>query len=383
MIPRTVYEPEHEMFRDSVSKFLETEVVPFHAQWEKDGQVDRELWRKAGAQGFLVPTAPEEYGGVGADYRYNAILNEELGRTGATGIGWPLHSDIAVPYLMNFGNEEQKQRFLPGCISGDIVTAIAMTEPGAGSDLQGIKTTAIADGDDFILNGSKTFITNGQHADVVVVVAKTDASAGAAGISLLLVEAGMAGFEKGSNLEKLGMKAQDTSELFFNDVRVPRANLLGEEGKGFIYLMQELPQERLQIALVAIASMEAALDYTTDYVKERKAFNKQISDFQNTQFMLADMATDLEASRALLYLAAAKVTDNAPDKSRFSAMAKRLATDNGSKIVNDALQLFGGYGYLKDYPIERFWRDLRVHSILEGTNQVMRMIVGRDLLRQG
>ena len=379
MIPRTVYEAEHEMFRDSVSKFLETEVVPFHAQWEKDGQVDRELWRKAGAQGFLVPTAPEEYGGVGADYRYNAILNEELGRTGATGIGWPLHSDIAVPYLMNFGNEEQKQRFLPGCISGDIVTAIAMTEPGAGSDLKGIKTTAVADGDDFILNGSKTFITNGQHADVVVVVAKTDAGAGAAGISLLLVEAGMDGFEKGSNLEKLGMKAQDTSELFFNDVRVPRANLLGEEGKGFVYLMQELPQERLQIALVAIASMEAALDYTTDYVKERKAFNKQISDFQNTQFKLAEMDAEVTAMRVFLDRCLELHIQGGLDPVTASK-AKLLSTELQGKVLDQCLQLHGGYGFMWEYPIARAYADARVQRIYGGTSEVMKLIIARDRL---
>ncbi|RLQ23874.1 acyl-CoA dehydrogenase [Seongchinamella sediminis] len=379
MVPRTVYEPEHEMFRDSVSKFLETEVVPYHAQWEKDGQVDRDLWRKAGAQGFLVPTAPEEYGGVGADYRYNAIINEELGKTGATGIGWPLHSDIAVPYLMNFGNEEQKQRLLPGCISGDIVTAIAMTEPGAGSDLQGIKTSAAADGDDFVLNGSKTFITNGQHADVVVVVAKTDASAGAAGISLLLVEAGMEGFQKGSNLEKLGMKAQDTSELFFNDVRVPRANLLGEEGKGFIYLMQELPQERLQIALVAGASMEAALDYTTEYVKERKAFNKHIADFQNTQFKLAEMDAEVTAMRVFLDRCLELHVQGGLDPVTASK-AKLLATELQGKVLDQCLQLHGGYGFMWEYPIARAYADARVQRIYGGTSEVMKLIIARDRL---
>lgn len=379
MIPRTVYEAEHEMFRDSVRKFLETEVVPFHAQWEKDGQVDRELWRKAGAQGFLVPTAAEAYGGVGVDYRYNAILNEELGRTGATGIGWPLHSDIAVPYIMNFGNEEQKQRLLPGCISGDIVTAIAMTEPGAGSDLQGIKTTAVADGDDFILNGSKTFITNGQHADVVVVVAKTDAEAGAAGISLLLVEAGMAGFEKGSNLEKLGMKAQDTSELFFNDVRVPRANLLGEEGKGFIYLMQELPQERLQIALVAAASMEAALDYTTEYVKERKAFNKHIADFQNTQFKLAEMDAEVTVMRVFLDRCLELHIQGGLDPVTASK-AKLLATELQGKVLDQCLQLHGGYGFMWEYPIARAYADARVQRIYGGSSEIMKLIIARDRL---
>ena len=273
-IPRTVFESEHEMFRDSFRKFLEKEAAPFHSQWEKAGQVDRALWLKAGEQGFLCPTVPEAYGGVAADFRYNAVVDEELARLGLSGVGFGLHSDIAVPYLMAYGSEAQKQKYLPKCVSGEIVTAIAMTEPGAGSDLQGVKTTAILDGDEYVINGSKTFITNGQLAELVIVVAKTNPAEGAKGTCLILVEAGTPGFEKGKNLEKIGMKAQDTSELFFQDVRVPKENLLGADGMGFIYLMQELPQERLSVALNAIANAEWILEQTIQYVKDRKAFGR-------------------------------------------------------------------------------------------------------------
>lgn len=379
MIPRTVYEPEHELFRESVRKFLETEVAPYHAQWEKEGQVARELWQKAGEQGFLVPTAPEEFGGVGVDYRYNTIINEELAKGGYTGIGWPLHSDISVPYILNFGSDEQKQKYIPGCISGEIVTAIAMTEPGAGSDLQGIKTTAVRDGDDYVINGSKTFITNGQHADVVVVVAKTDPSKGAAGTSLFLVEAGTPGFEKGTNLDKLGMKAQDTSELFFNDVRVPKEALLGEEGQGFIYLMKELPQERLQIAVIGITNAEAALQYTTEYVKERQAFGKNIAAFQNTQFKLAEMDTEITSCRVFIDRCLELHLEGKLDPIT-AAKAKLHATELQGKVLDQCLQLHGGYGFMWEYPIARAYADARVQRIFGGTNEIMKLIIGRELV---
>lgn len=259
MIPRTIFEPEHEQFRESVRKFLETHAVPFHAQWEKDGQIDRKFWYKAGEMGFLAPSVPEEYGGMGLDFRYNTVLDEELIKLALTGPGFGLHNNITAPYLINFGSEAQKQKYLPKCLSGETIVSIAMTEPGTGSDLQGVKTTAVLDGDEYVINGSKTFITNGQLADLVIVVCKTDPNAGAKGISLLLVETGTPGFEKGTNLEKIGLKAQDTSELFFQDVRVPKENLLGEEGMGFVYLMQELPQERLYIATAGTADMESIL----------------------------------------------------------------------------------------------------------------------------
>jgi acyl-CoA dehydrogenase len=379
MIPRTVFDSDHELFRESVRKFLETEVVPYHAQWEKEGQVDRALWNKAGEQGFLVPTAPEEYGGVGVDYRYNAIISEELSKLGLTGVGWPLHSDISVPYILNFGSEAQKQKYIPGCISGEIATAIAMTEPGAGSDLQGIKTTAVLDGDEYVINGSKTFITNGQHADVVVLVAKTDPQKGAAGTSLFLVEANTPGFKKGTNLDKLGMKAQDTSELFFDDMRVPKDALLGEEGMGFIYLMQELPQERLQIALCAVASAEAALAYTVEYVKERQAFGKNIAAFQNTQFKLAEMDTELTASRCFIDRCLELHVEGKLDPVT-AAKAKLQSTELQGKVLDQCLQLHGGYGFMWEYPITRAYADARVMRIFGGTSEVMKLIIGRDLL---
>ncbi len=380
MIPRTVYEPEHEMFRESVRKFLETEAAPYHEQWEEDGQIDRALWNKAGEQGFLAPTVPEEYGGVGVDFRYNAIVDEECARSGLTGIGWGLHSDIAVPYIVRYGTEEQKQKYLPKCVSGEIVTAIAMTEPAAGSDLQGIKTTAIKDGDDYIINGSKTFITNGQHADLVVVVAKTDPSAGAKGTSLFLVEAGTPGFEKGKNLHKIGLKAQDTSELFFQDVRVPKEALLGEEGMGFVYLMQDLPQERLNIAILAIHSSQAILEKTIEYVTERKAFGKSIATFQNTQFKLAELDTDLTSATVFIDRCLELHIDEKLD-AVTAAKAKMLSTDLQGKVMDECLQLHGGYGYMWEYPVARAWADARVQRIYGGTNEIMKLIIGRELVK--
>lgn len=379
MLPRNVFTADHELFRDSVRKFLQTEAAPFHPQWEKDGQVDRELWRKAGAQGFLCPTLPEAYGGVGADFRYNAIIDEEVARAGLSGIGWGLHSDIAVPYIVNYGSDLLKEKYLPRCISGDIITAIAMTEPGTGSDLQSVKTHAVADGDDYIVNGSKTFITNGQLADLVIVVAKTDPEAGATGTSLILVEADTPGFNKGKNLEKIGMKAQDTSELFFQDVRVPKENLLGAEGQGFIYLMQELPQERLSVAVNAVAAAEAALQWTLDYVKERKAFGKPIAAFQNTQFKLAELDTEVTAARVFVDRCLELHCEGKLDVPT-AAKAKLLTTDLQCKVMDECVQLHGGYGYMWEYPIARAWADARVQRIYAGTNEIMKLIIGRALL---
>lgn len=379
MIPRTVFNEEHEQFRDSVRKFFETQAVPYYAQWEKDGQIDRKLWLKAGEQGFLAPTIPREYGGVGVDYRYNAIVNEEIARLGMTGIGFGLHSDIAVPYIDHYCSEEIKQKYIPACLSGEIVTAIAMTEPCTGSDLQGIKTTAVLDGDHYIINGSKTFITCGQQADLVVVVCKTDPSAGAKGISLILVEAGTPGFEKGSNLEKIGMKAQDTSELFFQDVRVPKANLLGEPGKGFVYLMQELPQERLNIALVAAANAESILEQTVTYVKERKAFGKAIADFQNTQFKLAELDTELSSLRVFIDRCLELHIEGKLDAVTASK-AKLLSTEVQCRVIDECLQLHGGYGYMWEYPVARAYADARVQRIYGGTSEIMKLIISRQLL---
>lgn len=378
MIPRTVYQEEHELFRRNVRRFLEEEVAPHHDDWEKSGQVDREIWRKAGAQGYLVPQAPEAYGGAEADFRYNAIIDEEVSRSGCTGLGWGVHSDICVPYLMRYGNEVQKETYVPGCVTGDIVTAIAMTEPGTGSDLQGIRTTAVADGDEYVINGSKTFITNGQHADLVIVVCKTDPDAGAAGTSLLLVEADRAGFERGRNLDKVGLKAQDTSELFFNDVRVPRENLLGEEGKGFVYLMQELPQERLSIAIMAMAASREILSQTIAYVKERNAFGRPIATFQNTQFKLAEMDTELTAAEVFVDRCLELLVEGRLDTVTASK-AKLLGSEVQCRIVDECVQLHGGYGFMWEYPVARAFADSRVQRIYGGTSEVMKLIIGRTL----
>ncbi len=378
MIPRTVFDSDHELFRDMVNKFLQAEAVPYHAEWEKQGCVDKALWLKAGEQGFLSPTMPEEYGGVGADFRFNAIVDEEVFKLGLTGIGWGLHSDIAVPYILNYGSEAQKQKYIPGTISGETITAIAMTEPGTGSDLQGVKTTAVLDGDHYVLNGSKTFITNGQLANLVIVVAKTDVNAGSKGISLFLVEGGTKGFNRGSNLEKIGMKAQDTSELFFDDVRIPKENLLGELGKGFIYLMKELPQERLSVAIGAVACTEAILQQTIDYVSERKAFGKSIASFQNTQFKLAEADTELTATRVFVDKCLELHIDKKLDAAT-AAKAKLLATEVQCRILDECLQLHGGYGYMWEYPVARAYADARVQKIYAGTSEVMKLIIARSL----
>jgi acyl-CoA dehydrogenase len=381
MIPRSVYESEHEQFRDSVRRFFESEAAPYHEQWEEQGQIDRTLWNKAGELGFLCPTVAEEYGGVGADFRYNAIVIEEACRLGLTGIGFSLHSDIAVPYIANVGSEHLKQKYLPGCLSGQIVTAIAMTEPGTGSDLQGIKTNAVLDGDHYVINGAKTFITNGQLADLVIVVCKTcqDPEAGSQAFSLILVEAGAPGFDKGKNLKKIGMKAQDTSELFFQDVRVPKENLLGHEGMGFVHLMNELPQERLAIAIAAMASCDSILRQTVEYVKDRKAFNKPLAAFQNTQFKLAELDAEVSAmqvfvDRCLELHIAGQLDTVAASK------AKLLATELQGKVMDECLQMHGGYGYMWEYPVARAWADARVQRIYGGTSEVMKMIIWRSLL---
>lgn len=381
MIKRTVFESEQEMFRESFRKFLLEEAVPNHEQWEKDGQVSIEFWKKAGELGYLSPTVPEAYGGVEVDFRYNAIVDEEVANFGLTGIGFGLHSDIAVPYIMAYGTEEQKQKYLPGCVNGDIITAIAMTEPGTGSDLQGVKTNAVlsADGEHYILNGSKTFITNGQLANLVIVVAKTDPNAGSKGTSLFLVEAGTEGFVKGQNLHKIGMKAQDTSELFFQDVKVPKENLLGTEGMGFIYLMQELPQERLSVALSAIACAESILEQTVTYVKERKAFGSQIASFQNTQFKLAEMSATVTMARVFLDKCLELHINKELDPVT-AAKLKLLTTDIQCDVVDECLQLHGGYGYMWEYPVARAYADARVQKIYAGTNEIMKLIIGRSMV---
>lgn len=379
MIPRTVFDSDLELFRDMVNKFLQAEAVPFHEQWEDDGQVSRELWQKAGEQGFLSPTVSENYGGVGADFRYNAIVTEEVAKLGLSGIGWGLHSDIAVPYIERYGTEAQKDKYLPGCVSGDIITAIAMSEPGTGSDLQGVKTTAEKVDDGYVLNGSKTFITNGQLADVVIVVAKTEPKAGAKGVSLFLVEAGTPGFDKGKNLKKIGMKAQDTSELFFDNVKLPADSLLGEEGRGFIYLMQELPQERLSVALFAIANTESILQQTIEYTKDRKAFGQPIANFQNTQFKLAECATEVATTRVFVDRCLELHVEGKLDEVT-AAQAKLVATEIQNKVLDECLQLHGGYGYMWEYPVARAWADARVQRIYAGTSEIMKLIIARRLI---
>jgi len=376
---RTIFEPEHDAFRESVRAFCDKEIVPHHKEWEAAGIVPRELWLEAGKQGFLGFMVPEEYGGGGQrDFRFNAVLIEELTRCGASGPGFGVHTDINSAYLLDLTNDEQQARWLPGFASGELITAIAMTEPGAGSDLQGIATTAVRDGDHYVLNGAKTFISNGILSDLVIVVAKTAPDEGYQGISLLVVERGMEGFERGRNLDKLGLKAQDTAELFFDDVRVPVANLLGEEGQGFVYLMERLPQERLAIAVVAAAACERVLELTTEYVKSRTAFGRPVGSFQNSRFAIAEMATETQIARVYVdrcieELAAGTLTVS------DAAMAKWWTTELQKRVVDQCLQLHGGYGYMSEYPISKAYVDTRIQTIYGGTTEVMKEIIGRTM----
>jgi alkylation response protein AidB-like acyl-CoA dehydrogenase len=378
MIDRTLFNEDHTLYRDSLRRFLETEVVPHHAAWEDQGYVDREVWTKAGANGFLCSSMPEQYGGADADKLYSVVLMEEVARVNATGLGFGLHSEIVAPYLNRYGTDEQKQRFLPRMAKGEIIGAIAMSEPAAGSDLQGVRTTATRNGDHYVLNGSKTFITNGYLADLVIVVAKTNPSAGAKGTSLLLVERGMAGFEKGKRLKKVGMKAQDTSELFFDNVKVPVSNLLGRENEGFIYLMQELPWERLQIAISAVESAQAAIDWTVAYVKERKVFGTTVSAYQNTRFKLAEAQTEVQVARVFVDKCIELLMVGKLDTATAS-MAKYWCSDLQCKVIDECVQLHGGYGYMWEYPIARAYADARVQRIYGGTNEIMKELVTRSM----
>ncbi len=383
MIDCTLFDSGHLAFADSFRRFIDKEVTPHHAAWEEQGYVDRAVWNKAGANGFLCLSLPEEYGGAGADKLYSVVQMEEIARTGCTGIGFGLHSEIVAPYILHYGTEEQKRKYLPRLASGDMVGAIAMTEPAAGSDLQGVKTTALLspDGSHYVLNGSKTFITNGWHADLVIVVAKTDPAAGAKGTSLLLVERGMAGFEKGQRLKKAGMKAQDTSELFFNDVKVPAENLLGGDAmrnKGFICLMEQLPWERLQIAITAVAAAQAAIDWTVDYVKQRKVFGQSVAAFQNTRYTLAELQTQVQVARVFVDKCCELILHEQLDTATAS-MAKYWTTDLQFKVMDECVQLFGGYGYMWEYPITRAWADARVQRIYGGTNEIMKEVISRGM----
>ncbi|MCZ8254069.1 MAG: acyl-CoA dehydrogenase family protein [Polaromonas sp.] len=382
MIERSLFSPDHEAFRDAFRRFMDKEIAPFHEQWEEQGYVDRKVWNKAGENGFLCMTMPEEYGGSGADKLYSVIQMEELGRGGFTGIGYGLHSEIVAPYILHYGTEAQKQKYLPKLASGEMVGAIAMSEPAAGSDLQGVKTTAIRQADgSYLLNGSKTFITNGWHADLVIVVAKTNPAAGAKGTSLMMVERGMPGFETGKRLKKLGMKAQDTSELFFTDVKVPAANLLGgeaHENRGFICLMEQLPWERLQIAITAVSSAQAAIDWTLAYVKERKVFGQPVANYQNTRYKMAELQTEVQVARVFVDKCVELVAQDKLDTATAS-MAKYWCSDLQCKVMDECVQLFGGYGYMWEYPITRAYADARVQRIYGGTNEIMKEVISRAM----
>jgi len=379
MIPRTLFTAEHDDFRKTVRRFFETEVVPHREAWDEQQHVDRAVWNKAGELGLLCATMPEQYGGLGVDRTYSTILMEEQSYAGDSGVGFALHSDIVAPYINNFGTHDQKAKYLPKLASGEMIGAIAMTEPGTGSDLQAVKTTAVLDGDDYVLNGSKIFITNGYLSDLVIVVAKTGNSGeGAKDISLLIVEASSPGFTKGKPLKKVGMKAQDTCELFFNDVRVPKANLLGQQGMGFIMLMKELAWERLIIAITSVAGAEAALKHTLEYTRSRKVFGKPVASFQNTRFKLAEMKSELAIARVYvdrcleMILAGKLGVEDA-------AIAKYWTSDLMNKVIDECVQLHGGYGYMLEYPVARAWIDARAQRIYGGTNEIMKELISRTL----
>jgi len=378
MIPRTIFSEEHEIFRQTVRRFVEQEIVPHHRKWEEAGVVPREVWRKAGAAGMLLCSVPEAYGGLGGDVAHSMVVIEELTRVGATGPGFGLHSDIVAPYLLHYGNEAQKKSWLPKMASGEYIGAIAMTEPAVGSDLQNITTRAVRDGDHYVINGQKIYISNGQSADIVIVACKTDPAAKGKGVSLIVVEATREGFVRGRNLEKIGFKAQDTSELFFQDVRVPVSNLLGEEGRGFVYLMEQLPRERIVAAARNVALMEAALDWTVDFTKGRMAFGKPIFEFQNTRFKLAEVKTHCMLARTMLDRCTELLIKGALD-SVDAAMIKYWSADTANDMIDECLQLHGGAGFMWEYPIGRAFVDVRQGRIAGGTSEIMKEIISRTL----
>ena len=382
MIDRSLFTSDHESFRDSFRRFMDKEIAPFHADWEEQGYVDRAVWNKAGENGFLCMTMPEEYGGAGADRLYSVVQMEELSRGGFSGIGYGLHNEIVAPYILRYGTEEQKKRYLPKFASGELIGAIAMSEPAAGSDLQGVKSTCIKQGDgSYILNGSKTFITNGWHADVVIVVAKTNPQAGAKGTSLVMVERGMKGFSVGKRLKKLGLKAQDTAELFFDSVHLGADAVLGgqlQENRGFICLMEQLPWERLQIAIGAMAAAQAAIDWTVAYVKDRKVFGQPVASYQNTRFTLAELQTQVQIGRVFVDKCLELLVQDKLDTATAS-MAKYWCSDLQCKVMDECVQLFGGYGFMWEYPITRAYADARVQRIYGGTNEIMKEVITRAM----
>ena len=379
----TIYDETHDLFRESFRAFVDAEMVPKYQEWESAGIMDRELYLAAGKHGFIGMSVPEAHGGGGTtDFRFNAVIADELARRGinGAGLGLTLHNDIVTPYFVEYCNDEQAARWLPGIATGELITAIAMTEPGTGSDLAGIKTTAVRDGDEFVVNGAKTFITNGINSDLVIVVCNTDASAGRNGMSLLVVERGMAGFERGRNLDKIGQKSADTAELFFSDVRVPVTNVLGEEGKAMEYLAFNLAQERLSIGLFGVAAARAALDWTVDYVKERTAFGQPIASFQNTKFVLAEVATEIAVAEPFMDQCLLKLNEGALSPAE-AAMAKLHGTELQNTATDRCLQLFGGYGFMTEYPIGPAYADARVTTIYGGTSEIMKTIISKDVLK--
>ena len=378
---RALFNDDHQAFRESFAGFVTKELAPHYLEWERDGIAPRGIFAAAGQYGFLGMAVPEQYGGGGStDFRFNVVIAEELAAQGigGAGLGLTLHNDITTPYFVEYSNAEQAARWLPGIASGELITAIAMTEPGTGSDLASIATTAVRDGDEWVLNGSKTFITNGINSDLVIVVAKTDPTQRHSGMSLLVVERGMTGFERGRNLDKIGMHSQDTAELFFDDVRVPVANLLGEEGKAFHYLTANLAQERLSIAVTGVATARAALGWTVDYVKERTAFGTSIGAFQNSKFTLAEVKTSVDVAQAYVDQCVVQLIDGALSASD-AAQAKYWCTELQQTVIDQCLQLFGGYGYMTEYPIARAYADARVTSIYGGTTEVMKTIIAKSL----
>ena len=379
MHQRAVYNSDHELFRSNARRFFREELEPNIEQWEEAGALPREFWLKAGANGFHCCGIPEEYGGPGADFLYNMVLSEEVGYAiGGASVGFSVGSDIVAYYLLHSGTGEQKRHWLPKMVSGEAVAAIGMTEPGCGSDLKAVRTTAFRDGDEYVINGQKTFITNGQNCDFILLACTTNPEAGARGVSLIIVESDRKGFTRGRNLDKIGQKAADTSELFFADVRVPVSNLLGKEGGGFAVLMNELPRERITIACRALAEAQRAFELTVDYVKQRKAFGQAVFEFQNTQFKLAEMKTDLAVGWAYLDQCLARINE-AKLTPEEGAMAKLWTTETGNRLIDQCLQLFGGYGYMREYPISRLFVDSRVRRIYGGSSEIMKLVIGRSI----
>ena len=378
MLTREIFTPEHDMLRETARRFFEREIVPYHRDWEKAGVAPRSVWKKAGEVGLLCVNIPDAYGGGGADRLAAAILIEEQARLGLSGPGFSTHSDIVAPYILHYGTEVQKLQWLPTMATGDAIGAIVLTEPSAGSDLRAIRTTAIRTGDELVLNGQKTFITNGQCADLLLVAAKSGPASGTKDLTLIVVEASGTGVSRGKNFEKIGMKAQDTCELFFDNVRVPAANILGQEGKGFPLLSRELAWERLQIAIAAVATSAAAIEWTRDYTRQRKAFGKLIADFQNTRFRLAEAKTEVEIAQVFVDRCLRDVNDERLD-AVVAAMAKYWCTELMGRVLDQCLQLHGGYGYMWEYPIARAWADARVHRIYGGANEIMRELIARTL----